>query len=81
MTCLKIVVQHRERETSHKYTGLGMRIDHCLFIDQLTKYQLFQPLNGQKVGRQGTKITQQIDVATLLITYYYKKSSNSKLLY
>ena len=81
MTCLKIGVQHRERETSHKYNGLGMRIDHCLFIDQLTKYQLFQPLNGQKVGRQGTKITQRKEIATSWIIYYYKKSSISKLLY
>ena len=44
--------------------GLGMRRDQCLSIAQLSKHQFYQPLSGQRVGRQGTTITRRKDIAT-----------------
>jgi transposase InsO family protein len=44
--------------------GLGMRRDQCLSIAQLSKHQFYQPLSGQRVGRQGTTITRRKDMAT-----------------
>ena len=44
--------------------GLGMRRDQCLSIAQLSKHPFYQPLSGQRVGRQGTTITRRKDMAT-----------------
>lgn len=44
--------------------GLGMRRDDCLSIAQLSKHQFYQPLSGQKVGRQGTTKTRRKDMVT-----------------
>ena len=41
-----------------------MRRDQCLSIAQLSKHQFYQPLSGQRVGRQGTTITRRKDMAT-----------------
>lgn len=44
--------------------GLGLRRDYCLSIAQLSKHQFYQPLSGQKVGRQGSTITRRKDIIT-----------------
>jgi hypothetical protein len=41
---------------------LGMRRDNYPSIAQLSKYQFYQPLSGQRVGRQGTTITRGKDI-------------------
>jgi len=47
-----------------QYMGLGMRRDACLSIAQLSKHQFYQPLSGQRVGRQGTTKTRRKDMVT-----------------
>lgn len=42
-----------------QYMRLGMRRDDCLSIAQLLIHQFYQPLSGQKVGRQGTTKTRR----------------------